>query len=60
MQWKYWEFEYKKFVRGCINEDIDCGFVNFMIDFINIQHFAKYLNEIYIYNSFGIYRQTMK
>ena len=46
--------------RERIENVIDCGFANFMVDFINIQHFAKYLDELIIINSFLIINQTMK
>ena len=30
-----------------------------MVDFINIQHLAQYLDQIYIYESFGIFNQSI-
>ena len=58
--WKYWEFTDDTFTRERIENVIYSGFANFMADFIDIQHLAKYLDQIEIYNSFGIYRQKMK
>ena len=40
--------------KESINNVIDCGFANFMVDFIDIQHLAKYLDQIVINDSFGI------
>ena len=57
--WKYWECKDDTFTSKKIKDVIDCGFAKFMVDFINIQHFAKYLDELRISNSFGIIKLTI-
>ena len=56
----YGECNDDKFTGERIENVIDCDFANFMVDFINIQHLAKYLDQLSIINSFGIINQTIK
>ena len=58
--WKYGECTDDTFTSESIDNVIDCGFANFMVDFINIQHLAQYLDQIVIRKSFGIHDKTIK
>ena len=57
--WKYWEIKDDNFISEYKNV-IDCGFANFMVDFINIRDLPKYLDQFEIHNSFGINKQIIK
>ena len=57
--WKYGECSGDTFTLDSFDNVIDYGFANFMIDFINIQYLAKYLDQIKIDNSFGIIELTI-
>ena len=57
--WKYGECTDDTFTKKSIKNVIDCGFAKFMVDFINIQHLAKYLDQIVIERSFGINKLTI-
>ena len=58
--WKYGEYKDDTFTIDKVKNVIDCGFANFMVDFINIQQLAKYLDKIKINDSFGIINQKIK
>ena len=57
--WKYAQIDDYLFTKYGIKEDNVCNFTEFVIDFFNIRQLIEYLNELDIYNSFGIVSETL-